>query len=1067
MTIYPELVSRYSVEDADIITPELPIEYEMWPLDAPGIAIPGQGFITEAIMLGDGNPEFVGKSATKKQLVKYGHWLKYCYTRATYEPDFSMKVNFHNVAYPVTFLPGMIADGDSYGPKPTDIMIVGKIPTQEEVNAHQPLLGDAMELLKETLEDLGQFDYVNWYITNIIKFPHPQKFAGGGIPVEWVKDCLPIFHQELRLVKPKYILCLGGEALNWVLGKRGISVMAATGEVFMLQVPMHKSAMEEPVFHEVKVVACVSPSACLRQTDTMPQFKTGVESFNCLITEQEVQSDESDIDHRVIDNAEELEILITEIMKNKANASIALDGEWQGNFPDEQDAYLRTIQFSWQPKKAVCVVLRHAGGADAFKPNIGTAIKLLNRLCKRTQDWPARAIGHFFRADLPWFIHEGLDLREEYDAPADDVDLSIPGARFGWEKTSNEGGADTGLMAHSIVEAEMTYKLEVLANKYLRLFRYDKKLQEWKTRYCKELKLEDAVLEGYGMCPDEILHPYSMYDADATRRLFELFNKPGGLLDNDQNGNSCREAFWISQRCSLAFLEMERTGICYDHDRALEMTEVYQNKKIEMVEILRESVNWPDLNIASHVQTRELLFGVGYSGSSNKDGKAVKVSPAGARLLNLTPIKTTGKRPKQWADIRDSDKHMYQPAADKESLGALSFNPDAKLLRNIRFVGQLLTTSLRPPKTDQETGEYLIDDDDELVYEKGLSSYVNTDGRIRTHLFQVKESGRASSSRPNLQSISSRRESDYKNILGKDYKYSLRSVFHAAPGHVLIEADYSGAELYALAIMSQCPAMIDHCMRGTLPESDPNYYDIHSNMAVTAFRLTCAPTKAGLKSIGNSNLRVGAKCILFGLAYGRGGPALVRAIAEEGVEISLDDVRKLVDTIFNMYPEMKYYLDKCKERATEVGWLANCFNRYRRFSRSSDRSAIGDIQRSAMNYPIQSAIADGLSTALSNMYRYRDNFTVSELSYKIVLVVHDSAILEVPIKFAKRVYEEVLPKCMTDNVDIWPTDFDGKCLPGISQPYHIGIDRKIMLRWGESIKPEEARKIGLDLSFIK
>ena len=77
---------------------------------------------------------------------------------------------------------------------------------------------------------------------------------------------------------------------------------------------------------------------------------------------------------------------------------------------------------------------------------------------------------------------------------------------------------------------------------------------------------------------------------------------------------------------------------------------------------------------------------------------------------------------------------------------------------------------------------------------------------------------------------------DYTRMLGKKgYKYKLRSILKAAPGHLLIEADYVGAELYGMAIMSGDATMIDHATRNQLPEDHPNFYDIHSNVAVLAF----------------------------------------------------------------------------------------------------------------------------------------------------------------------------------------------------------------------------------------
>jgi uracil-DNA glycosylase family 4 len=828
-------------------------DYKIYPLNSPGMPLPGVSFIKQAELLGDKELETIGKTAKTKQLIKYGEWLEYLYARSLYEPT-QLTVNFKSRQHTVKIIPGHIWSSDKYGPRRAKVMVIGKLPGKEEQSSGWNLIGPSGQTLIEALDEVNQQNWGSWYITNLVKWPHPEPFAGGSLPTEWIKDCLPLLHQELRLVRPDYILCLGTDAIKHLIGK-AIGVTSAIGQVFEVKIPLHKSEKEEPRLHTAKVMACVHPAAVLHNPDSYPQFALGVQRFNRLVLGEEVNKEETDIEHYFIDNADDLETLITEIKKDKNNANIAWDSEWHGDHPFEPGAYLRTIQFSWQPKKACCVILRHAGGKLAFKPGLKTAAWLLNWLGKKTEQWPARAIGHFFRADLPWLINFGLDLREEYDAPEN------------WEDTATEGGFDTGLAAHAVNETAQ-YKLEVLANQLLGVPRYDNKLQEWKSQYCKEHNLKNDELEGYGECPASILHSYSVYDADATRRLFELYNKSNGLLDCEPRfQQNCREAFWVSQRASLAVLEMEMTGLKFDQERAKELISIYREAKTQLIQELKEKIQWQDFNQASATHCRELLFGLEYSGVIDKEtGKICRVSPKSARLLNLQPVKTTGKRSKAWDDIvAKGEENKHTPSTDKEVLGILAGqNPVARILRNIRFVDQLLKTNLRPPKIDKKTYEEILDEHGNPIYEKGLMSYVCSDGRLRTHIFQTKETSRWSCARPNLQSLSSRRESDYKKILGARYKSPLKSVFVASPGYAFVKSDLSGAELMLTAIMARCPKMIDHCQRGNLDKKDPNYFDLHSQLAVKTFKLNCEPTKEGLEAIGRPELRNAVKCVVAG-----------------------------------------------------------------------------------------------------------------------------------------------------------------------------------------------------------
>lgn len=924
---------------------------KVYPLDAPGMPLPGPDFIEKSKHLGDEDIVVEGKTANTKRLTNYGRWLSFLYAEALYGNDFQLTVDFKNTSRNVRFIPGHTWEGEDFGPlRQAKVMVIGKLPGNDERKNGRNLVGPSGQELIESLEELGEFGWRQWYITNLVKFPHPEPFAGGALPADWIKDCLPLLQQELRLVRPKFILCLGVDAIRWLMGK-STTIASSTGEVFTLKIPLHKSTTEEPVFHEAKVMVCTHPAAVLRSPDMHPQFFMGLRSFIDLINGTDPNTQETDIEHHFVSDEKTLDTLITKIKSDPSNANIAWDSEWHGDRPEEKGAYLRTIQFSWQPKKACCVILRHAGGKTAFKPGIDAAIKQLNRLTEPASNWPIRVIGHFFRADLPWLLHAGMkNIDELYNAPEDD-NMSLPNAKYGWEKTKYEGGFDTGLAAHAHTEAGASYKLEVLANQYLGLRRYDKELQQWKVSYCKANGLKADDLEGYGECPEEILHPYSSYDADSTRRLFQLYNDD--LLDRDRYGNNCREAFWIGQRASLAVLEMERNGMLLDRQRAEEMMRLYQTAKAELVQKIREDTKWPDFNPNSSTQCRELLFGEGFSGVLDSETKRIKrLSPEGAILSRLTPVKTTGKRPKTWEDVVNrGEQYKYQPCADKEVLGILSAESEtAKLLRNIRFVDQLLKTNLRPPKTNKDDEE-LRDEDGELIYDKGLISYAAHDGRVRTHLFQTKETGRFSSARPNCQSLSKRREDDYKKILGAKYKAPLRSIFVAKPGHVFIEADYSGAELYGVAIMSRCKQMVEHCQRGTLKESDPNYYDIHSNIAVKAFKLTCLPTKKGLESIGRKALRIAAKTVVFGLLYGRGPTAIARAAKEEGVSITPAQAQQLIDQFFDLYPEVQGFMEACKERVLREGYVINSFGRIRRFRWSGDRQVIGEMERQCMNFP--------------------------------------------------------------------------------------------------------------------
>jgi uracil-DNA glycosylase family 4 len=1083
-------------------------KYPFYSMTSIGMPPPGPDFIEAAVALGDPEPDF-DRGLGGRFLRKCGPILEQLYYQALYVPNFCIKVMVKARPSTPTFIRGHLWGCEVTGPRPAKVMIVGKWPGADEQRWNRNMIGPSGQITARALELAGvaKQEYDSWYVTNLIKFPNLDP-TGNRVATNWLKDCLPLLEQELRLVRPDFILALGAEAAKELISD-DFRFDIAQGQVFKRLIRISSDEQPEQ-FKEAKIVACIHPAFVARQADRLPEFQATIRRFVGLTRGEDINEVKEEVDHRLIYTATQLNNLVDSIIaeeKGNEQPIFALDCEWHGDYPTEPGAYLRTIQFSHRPGFAACIVLRGQGGVEVFGPSISDAIQPLRRLLISTSKRPVRIAGHHLRADLPWII-EGFDkelgqaLIRQYNG------AESP------EKTRTEGGFDTMLAAHAVTEApgKMGFKLEILALSVCGIKRYDGPLQKWKKDYCKQLDISEDDLEGYGECPDDILHPYALWDADATRRLVEAYNRPGGLLDKDQYGNNCREAFWESMRAAPAVLEMEMRGLMIDRKRGEELTHIYTAVKNKLISNLQEMLNWPNFNTNSSPQCRTMLFGHKLAGVIDKDSGEVRdVAPKGAIKLNLTPVKTSGKPARPWAQVvHRKEEHLYRPCADKEVLGILRMqlkeqlkkNPDdpklklhhdvVETLRNVRFAGQVIKSVLRPPKWDDDKSAYYMDEDGELVFEKGLLASIQRDGRVRTHIFQTKETGRFSSARPPLQNLSKRRETDYKQILGTDYKYALRSMITASPGYALVEADYLGAELFMMAVQSGDQTMIDHCLRASLKETDLKFYDIHSNIAVSAFKLTIEneevlkkleeasgktaaemgwkvgdplpATKWGLKAVGKENLRTAAKTIAFGIPYGRGTEAVIRAVEEEGVKITVAEADIIRDTIFNQYPCLEPYLESCKARVTNPGWMANCFRRYRRFQYTGVADG-GDRERQAMNYPIQSGVASAVNRALMYLYNRPDRFTSSgEQRYYHVLQIHDAILFEVRIPDLEWFVDEVLPWGMTQQVHIYQCDHAGNIIPGV-EPFHMNIDTAVMLNWGEEIPLEVGTELGIPSRF--
>jgi DNA polymerase len=1060
-------------------------------LDAPGMPLPGADFLDLASAMGD-TTQMVGKSGTKNWGFvevdgqrQIGGLLErlYCealYSKGTFVLPMTVRGGLKREMAVVAGHPWSRRDARHAGPGPNNVFVLGKCLGEEERRSGSSYVGPTGELLYETCQMLG-INPSTWYMTNVLKTEQPED-RSGELKKPWVREFLPLLHQELKIVRPKYILCLGADASKTLLG-RDFSIKTMEGRVVEYTYPVHSDGCEEEM-HTALVMSIVHPAFVLRQPESTDKFESGLARFGQLVSGLRWDREEHGLDHFNIDTLDGLLELERRIKRECEGNLLAVDAEWHGDHPQNSNAYVRTVQLSWKDKTAACVILRGQGGAlrmrcegeDPREDHQSTAVHILNRICEGK-----RIAGHFLNSDLEWLVPLGLDLRPQFSVPDS------------WQETmakaimSKEGGFDTGIACHAVNETG-DFALTSMGLRFTSAPRYDSVLTKWKRDYCRTNKLKAEDLEGFGECPDEILHPepdhenpnYACYDADVTRRMVAPLQR---LLCSDHFGNNSWEAFWMTMRALPGILEMNTTGIPVDHDRLDALTDMYMTSRARLEREIREWARWPELNLNSVFQVREFLFGEELNGKERApDDPPIRLRPPGARSLRLQPVLTTDKHPKRWDQLGWQEMLEKTPSTDKMSLSILAqesqavrrafrrksdgqevmrvvdYSGHVNKLRDFRFISQVLKSTLRPPVVTEDKSEFVRTEDGHYIYPGGLPASVCGDGRVRSHGYPTKETGRWSFSRPAMQNFAKRRETDYKRILKESYRWPLRTIMKAPEGYCLVESDYKGAELFGMAMMADDQAMLEHAQKNLLPEYHPDFYDIHSSVAVSAFGYDCEPTKAGLKRIGKKHMRIVAKSVIFGIAYGRGAKGIVLAAKEEGVHITQDEAQQVIDAIFGMYPDLLPFFAECRERSADPRWLCSAFGRFRRFPVARDYAVQGEFERQAMNFPIQGVVADAVARAVDYLYNYRTQVDDSVL-YRLALQIHDAVLLLVPYKHVPAVVDEVMPYCMTDMVPIYPCYLDG--MPQEAGPYHLGIDTEVMLHWGEKLSPGQC----LDLGF--
>ncbi|TMP95783.1 MAG: UdgX family uracil-DNA binding protein [Verrucomicrobia bacterium] len=142
------------------------------------------------------------------------------------------------------------------GPKSAPIMLVGEQPGDYEDVAGKPFVGPAGKIMDQALEEAG-IDRKAVYVTNAVKHfkwePRGKRRIHQKPNSREIAACRPWLEAELRLVKPKLLVCLGATAAQAIFGP-SFRVTRERGKVL--------SSKFAP-----RVLATVHPSSLLRQPD--------------------------------------------------------------------------------------------------------------------------------------------------------------------------------------------------------------------------------------------------------------------------------------------------------------------------------------------------------------------------------------------------------------------------------------------------------------------------------------------------------------------------------------------------------------------------------------------------------------------------------------------------------------------------------------------------------------------------------------------------------------------------------------------------------------------------------
>jgi DNA polymerase-1 len=331
------------------------------------------------------------------------------------------------------------------------------------------------------------------------------------------------------------------------------------------------------------------------------------------------------------------------------------------------------------------------------------------------------------------------------------------------------------------------------------------------------------------------------------------------------------------------------------------------------------------------------------------------------------------------------EKGLVKLIEDIYRMSGCQFNINSpKQLREVLFEKLKLPVVKRSktgPSTDEEVlrnlaGKHelpaLLLDYRQLM--KLKNTYVDTlpnlidkrTGRIHSSFNQTgTETGRLSSSNPNLQNIPVRTE----------FGRRIRQAIIADEESSLLSYDYSQIELRVLAHLSK-----DENLIAAFREDK----DIHRSTAALIYGLD-------EKDIDDS-MRDVAKRVNFGIIYGLTSYGLSRDL-----KVTLDEAQRFIDAYFLRYPRVEGYLNQEIEKAREKGFVTTLLGRRRYIPDiNSKNQAIRQFaQRQAVNAPIQGSASDLIKIAMVNIDQ---EINKNKFLAKLIIQVHDELVFDVPDK---------------------------------------------------------------------
>jgi DNA polymerase I-like protein with 3'-5' exonuclease and polymerase domains len=491
---------------------------------------------------------------------------------------------------------------------------------------------------------------------------------------------------------------------------------------------------------------------------------------------------------------------------------------------------------------------------------------------------------------------------------------------------------------------------------------------------CAKRELDKVVEKGIGHAVEkhsfDDVAKYAAIDAESTWQLYEVYRVK--LKERDMM------TVWRLEMDLLQVLcDMELTGAHIDVE---ELERLKKTLEKDLVAVTAEAYK---------------LAGQEFHLNSIPDKQRILFSPKSEGGRGLRPNKTIkiALTPKGLEAMKKGEEVQIQHYS--VSAEALEYfrekDPLVGAIMQYQDLNKLMTTYVTPytggEVTRTTSGKSRTVDRQSLL----------VNGKVHTNFKSYgAETGRFSSSEPNLQNIPSQGE----------YGKLIRNLFIAPPGHKLIVADYSQIEPRIIASFSKDPSFVKNYLDG-----GDIYTTIGSRMGVD---------------------RRAGKVLVLAIAYGVGPEKIADQIG-----CTVKEGHQLMDLFNDRFPSVNNYRSRVIRIAKQqrpLPFVSTVLGR-RRYIPELNAVDLGPksrAERQAFNTVIQGSAADLIKLA---MVRAHSCF-VNEPSVNVLLTVHDELVTIAPDHLAE------------DAAAAIRESMEGVKLPDMLVP--LIADTHIVQKWGEA-----------------